>query len=134
MVLGKISIWLAGPSVSEDWDLVRALVPDHAVTLIGPYEPGRLPKEAAMRYADLMVVDCGTGASACAPVFKAIRAVKKRFPRLIVLLVYSRLEPSEIAEAYKVGVEDVYPSDFPSPGRAQLLAEKIVALCERRPG
>jgi DNA-binding NarL/FixJ family response regulator len=109
-------------------------MPDNVVTVVAHFEPGRLDKEAAMRHADLIVVDCATQSEAATSLLKAIRAVKRRFPRLLVILMYHRLAHAEIAEAYKVGVEDVFSSDFPSPGRARLLAEKIEALCRRRRG
>jgi DNA-binding NarL/FixJ family response regulator len=127
MIAGKTNVWLVGPTVSEDWDLIQALKLDYVVTLIHTCEPALLAKEAVLKSATLIVVDCGARTGDAARIFEAIRSMKKKLPGLVVLLADGGLAQEEIAQAYRLGVRDF----FPSPYDARLLAERIVALCRR---
>jgi hypothetical protein len=130
MVFGKNSVWLAGPSVSRDLALIRAIRTDHVITLIGAFEPSCLRREAALRSADLIVVEYGAWAGEASAVFDAIAEIKKKFEGLVVLLVGGQLEQEEVIRAHKSGIEkDGY---FPSPYISRLLAEKILVHCRRK--
>lgn len=128
MVGGKHSIWLAGPTVSVDWDLIRILMSDHVVTLIKTFDPASLARDGVLASASLIVVDCGDWAGGIGGVIRAIWAMKKVHLELTVLLVNGGLEQAVLIQAYKGGIDDY----FPVPYEARLLAERIVALCQRK--
>jgi DNA-binding NarL/FixJ family response regulator len=133
MFAEKSNIWLVGPSVTGNWELIRALKSDHVITLIEAVELDRLVKQADLRSADLIVVDYGVGHRTIAPVLKAIRAMKEKFPDLIILLTNGELSQSQVRLAYRAGAREVYQPLGPPPDKNRLLAEKIIALCRRKP-
>jgi DNA-binding response OmpR family regulator len=129
MVVGKHNVWLAGPTVSVDWDLIRGLMSDYVLTLIESFDPADLAREGVLTSASLIVVDCGGCAGDVARVIRAIRAMKKAHSGLTVLLVGGGLQQAKVIKAYKGGIDDY----FPVPYEARLLVERIVALCQRKP-
>src|SRR5271170_2096181 len=112
MVVGKQSVWLVGPTVSVDWDLIRGLMSDHVLTLIESFDPAGLARERVLTSASLIVVDCGGWARDVARVIRMIRAMKKACPALAVLLVDGGLEQSKVIQAYKGGVDDYFPVPY----------------------
>ena len=129
MVVGKHNVWLAGPTVSVDWDLIRGLMSDYVLTLIESFDPADMAREGVLTSASLIVVDCGGWAGDVARVIRAIRAMKKAHSGLTVLLVGGGLQQAKVIQAYKGGIDDY----FPVPYEARLLVERIVALCQRKP-
>src|SRR5262249_27983615 len=110
-------VWLVGPTVSMDWELIQGLMSDHVLTLIESFDPTGLAQEGLLVSASLIVVDCGGLASDVARVIRAIRAMKKAYSALTVVLVDGGLEQAKVIQAYQGGLDDY----FPVPYEARLL-------------
>jgi DNA-binding response OmpR family regulator len=114
-------VFLAGRTVSEDWELIRALKSDHIITLLESFDLVRLAKSPLLKSATLIVVDCGGQENEATRTLKAIKMICKRFQRPTVVLVDGQLDQWQVAQAFRMGVRDY----FRSPYGARLLAERI---------
>ena len=122
-------VFLAGRTVSEDWELIRALKSDHIITLLESFDLVRLVKSPLLKSATLIVVDCSGQEKEATRTLKAIKMICKRFQRPTAVLVDGQLDQLQVAQAFRTGVRDY----FRSPYGARLLAERISTLCRYGP-
>jgi len=118
-----IRVCLAGPAVTNDHALVRALEAHHDVDLVA--DPRGLDRSAVIALSDVLVLDAG-GLRAMLP--PLLRALRLRRPELPIVLVDGSLSEHDKADAFSLGVLDY----FPAPCHVGLLVERLQVLARTR--
>ena len=114
-------ICLVGPTVTDDWRLIRSLRRDHQVTLIE--RAAWIGTGRCLEGVDVLVLEATRGES-FGPL---LRGLKLRHPGLVVVLAEGGASQQEIAAAFRLGARDY----FPAKSRG-LLLERIRHLCRQR--
>lgn len=118
-----LHVYLVGPVVTNNQDLVRALCGRHAVTLVA--DQGQLDNHRMLDSSDILLLDAvGIRAS----LNLILRSLRIRRPALPVVIVDGGLSDAEKADAFSLGVVDYFPASC----HAGLLAERLEVLARER--
>jgi hypothetical protein len=115
-------VCLAGSSVSNNWALIESLKHDYQVTVIESFD--LLLRNDVLSSVDVLLLNCEEGGEAA---LETLRSVKRKFPKLCVVLVNGGLTQNEIAAGFREGVKDYFPHHFNVP----LLVERVQYLCSQ---
>jgi DNA-binding NarL/FixJ family response regulator len=115
-------ICLAGRTVSNNWSLIEPLKKQAQVTVVEPID--LLLRNAVLSTVSVLVLDCTDGGAVG---IEALRALKRTYPRLCVVLVNGGLTQNEIAAAFREGARDYFSHHY----NTQLLVERVQYLCRQ---
>lgn len=107
---------LAGPTLSEDYALIRRLLPAHQVTVVR--SALHAMHNALLETVDVLVLECKERP---AEVLSLVPELHRRLPALPVMLIDGGITQEQIAAAYCDGARDY----FAAPYEVDVLAERI---------
>jgi DNA-binding NarL/FixJ family response regulator len=115
-------ICLAGAGVTNNWSLIEPLKRRRQVTVIE--RPRMLFANSILATVSVLVLDCGEEPRWG---LNAVKALRRVYPDVHIVLVNGGLSPAEIAEAFREGVRDY----FSHQSNAELVVERVESLCRQ---
>ncbi|MGH7491706.1 MAG: response regulator [bacterium] len=112
-------ICLAGRLVSSDWLLIQGLKAQHQVTLIEQINV--LSQNLVLAQVNVLVLDVSANQRLG---LRLLSFIKRRFPKLCIVLVDGGLTQQQVIAAFKKGAQDY----FANPYDVRLLVERVQAL------